>query len=177
MVNGKKPPMAVRIVAVVAGLALGLLGGLLIVALLSGGGNEGSQGTQEAKQTQEVQQEAADGAQVFETVAATVEYRDTQDVAGNAMVTFSLTNATDRTVMVTGENVVVNGQYAAQALGGSTVPIGPGETGAVSLSFGAQVQTPLSGTSDMETLSCDLVLLDNDSLTTELARVPVSVTL
>lgn len=172
MANGKKPPMAVRIVAVVGALVIGLLGGLLVIVLLEGNGNGEAQGTQEARQ-----EATGSGAQVFETDAATVEYVGTQDAAGNAVVTFSLTNATDRAVMVTGENVVVNGQYAVQALGGSTMPIGPGETGAVSLSFGVQVQTPLGGTSDMETLSCDLVLLDNGSLTTELGRVPVSVTL
>lgn len=117
-----------------------------------------------------------EAAQIFEGDSATAEYVGTQDAAGNAVVTFSVTNGTDRTVMVSGENVVVNGQYAVQALGGSTVPIGPGLTGAVSLSFGVSVQTPLGGTSDMETLAADLVLRDNDTFDV-LGSVPVSVTL
>lgn len=174
MANGKKPPMAVRIVAVVAGLAMGLLGGLLIVALLAGDGDDGKQGTQEAG---EVQQDAAGGgAQVFDTDAATVEYRGTQDAVGNAVITFAVTNKTGGPVSVYFENVVVNGQFNIEAMGGTEVPIEPGNTGAASLAFGVSVQTTLDGVADLKTLSADLVLY-GDSATEPIATVPVSVNL
>ena len=143
---------------------------------------EAAQQAQEEAEPQEVAAETVEepktesAAQTFEGDFAVAEYVGTQDAAGNAVVTFSVTNETDRTVMVSGENVVVNGQYAVQALGGSNMPIGPGQTGAVSLTFGVSVQTPLGGTSGMETLTADLVLRDNDTFDV-LGSVPVTVTL
>lgn len=177
MAKNGKPSMAVRIVAVVAGLAVGLLGGLMIVALLAGdgdGGDQASHGAQEAQQ--EAQQEAAAGAQSFDTDAATVEYRGTQDAAGNAVITFAVTNKTGGAVSVYFENVVVNDQFNIEAMGGTEVPIEPGNTGAASLAFGVSVQTTLDGVADLKTLSADLVLY-SDSPTEPVATVPVSVSL
>ena len=172
MANGKKPPMVTRLAAMLAALLIGGGIGLAVVGLTAGGGADAPQESQDARPVEQ----ADEGAQAFESDVARAEYVGTQDAAGNAVVTFSVTNSTDRTVMVSGENVVVNGQYAVEALGGATVPIGPGQTGAVSLTFGVSVQTPLGGTSEMETLSADLVLRDNDTFNV-LGSVPVSVTL
>lgn len=173
MAKNGKPPMAVRIVAMVAALAVGLLGGLLVVALLAGDGDGGDQASQGA---QEAQQEAAAGAQSFDTDAATVEYRGTQDAAGNAVITFAVTNKTGGAVSVYFENVVVNDQFNIEAMGGTEVPIEPGNTGAASLAFGVSVQTTLDGVADLKTLSADLVLY-SDSPTEPVATVPVSVSL
>lgn len=114
--------------------------------------------------------------QVFDSDIATVEYRDTQDVAGNAMVTFELENKSDKKVMVGSDNLVVNGQYSIKSLGGSPVDIAPSTTGSVSLTFGVSAQTELSGTSDMKTLSGELVLYDADGYD-EIGRVPFDVTI
>lgn len=173
MAKNGKPSMAVRIVAVVAALAVGLLGGLMIVGLLAGDGDGGDQASQGA---QEAQQEAAAGAQSFDTDAATVEYRGTQDAAGNAVITFAVTNKTGGAVSVYFENVVVNDQFNIEAMGGTEVPIEPGNTGAASLAFGVSVQTTLDGVADLKTLSADLVLY-SDSPTEPVATVPVSVSL
>jgi len=115
-------------------------------------------------------------AQTFDYEQCTIEYRGTQDAAGNAVVTFAFTNKLDATVMVAPENVVVNGEYAVQALGGSQVPIASGQTGAVSLSFGVSVQTPLAGTDDLETLKADLIIMDDATLE-RLYAAPVDVTI
>jgi hypothetical protein len=115
-------------------------------------------------------------AQVFDADVATAEYKDTQDIAGNAMVTFSLENKSDKTVMVGSDNLVVNGQYSIESLGGSPVNIAPSTTGSVSLTFGVSTQTELSGTSDMETLSGELVLYDADGYD-EIGRVPFDITI
>ena len=173
MAKNGKPSMAVRIVAVVAGLAIGLLGGLMIVGLLAGDGDGGDQASHGA---QEAQQEAAAGAQSFDTDAATVEYRGTQDAAGNAVITFAVTNKTGGAVSVYFENVVVNDQFNIEALGGTEVPIETANTGAASLAFGVSVQTTLDGVADLKTLSADLVLY-SDSPTEPVATVPVSVSL
>lgn len=118
----------------------------------------------------------AEEAQVFETDQARVEYRETIDSTGNALVLFSFVNNTDRTVMVGGEGVVVNGEYQITPLGGSDISgIQPGMTGQVSIVFGVDVQTPLSGVSDLETISADLVLHDVEHLTEEVGRVHVDV--
>jgi len=115
-------------------------------------------------------------AQVFDADVATAEYKDTQDIAGNAMVTFSLENKSDKTVMVGSDNLVVNGQYSIESLGGSPVNIAPSTTGSVSLTFGVSTQTELSGTYDMETLSGELVLYDADGYD-EIGRVPFDITI
>ncbi len=130
----------------------------------------------ELQQEPEAQEEPEPSAQVFEYDEATVEYGGIKDVAGNAMVTLYLTNRTDATVDVVPENIVVNGQYAVESLTGSVTPIGAGETGAVTLTFGVPVQTPLSGTGDVESLSADLVLVDHSTFE-RIVYVPVSVTI
>lgn len=174
MAKNGKPSMAVRIVAVVAGLAIGLLGGLMIVGLLAGGGDGGEKASQEAQEAQ--QETSGGGVQSFDTDAATVEYRGTQDAAGNAVITFAVTNKTGGAVSVYFENVVVNDQFNIEAMGGTEVPIEPGNTGAASLAFGVSVQTTLDGVADLKTLSADLVLY-SDSPTEPVATVPVSVSL
>lgn len=115
--------------------------------------------------------------QVFESDIATVEYAGTQDI-GNAAVQFYVTNKSDVTVLVSGEGLVLNGQYDIQTLGGSNMEgIQSGHTGSVMLVFGVNVQTPLSGVADMETLDGELVLRNSDALTEEVGRVPFSVTI
>lgn len=127
------------------------------------------------EQAEPKQDEQEPSSLVFESDSAAVEYGGIQDVAGNALVTFYLTSRTDATVNVVAENIIVNEQYAVESLSGSVVPIGPGKTGAVTLSFGVSVQTPLSGTDDIESLSADLVLVDESSFE-RIVSVPVSVT-
>ena len=178
-----KVALAAVVVAFALAAAIGIMFGTKTQEDLDKEREEAAQQAQvEESEPQEVAAETVEepktesAAQTFEGDSATAEYVGTQDAAGNAVVTFSVTNGTDRTVIVSGENVVVNGQYAVQALGGSNMPIGPGQTGAVSLTFGVSVQTPLGGTSDMETLAADLVLRDNDTFDV-LGSVPVTVTL
>lgn len=155
--------------AIVAGLCLAL----------SLGACGGSSAKKEAPEPEgEAQERAEEPAQVFETDLASVEYRETMDSTGNAMVLFSFTNKTDRTVMVSGENVVANGEYQITPLGGSDISgIQPGATAQVSVVFGVSTQTPLEGVADLETLSADLVMRDVDHLTETMGSVHVDVTL
>lgn len=123
-------------------------------------------------------QEQASQEQVFEGDGARVTFHDTMEpTQGNIMFNFALENNTDATVMVGGENVVINGEYSVETLGGSAAPIAPGTTGSVSLTFGYSVQTPLQSADDIHSISCDLVMRDNDSLTTVVGTVPVAVEL
>ena len=116
--------------------------------------------------------------QVFEGDGARVTFRDTMEpTQGNIMFNFALENNTDRTVLVGGENIIINGEYSVQSLGGSATPISPGTTGSVSLAFGYSVQTPLQSADEIHSISCDLVMRDNDSLTTVVGSVPVAVEL
>gem|GEM_PF-6530226 len=116
--------------------------------------------------------------QAFDTDVALVKYRDKMEPSqGNVIVSFSLENKTGSTVMVGAENVVVNGEYAVEVLGGSAAPIGPGQTGSVAVTFGYAVQTPLQGVDEVKSLSCDLVMHDNDALTNVVGSVPVAVEL
>lgn len=125
---------------------------------------------QQPKQEQQQQQEK----QTFDTELAIITYRDTQDAAGNAVVSFALENKTDKTLMVDSDGLLVNGQYSVTALGGSVADIAPSTTGSVSLTFGVSTQTDLSGTEDLKTLSGELVLFDADEMQ-EVGRVPFDV--
>ena len=165
----KKMPLAMRLLFMFVALVVGGCAGIMFVQSMSGG--SATQGPSEAPV-----EEPEPSVQVFEYDEATVEYGGIQDVAGNAMVTLYLTNRTDATVDVVPENIVVNGQYAVESLTGSVTPIGAGETGAVTLTFGVPVQTPLSGTGDVESLSADLVLVDHSTFE-RIVYVPVSVTI
>lgn len=165
-------------VAVVAGLCLALS-----LGACGGSGGKKSEAPKGEAQEQvadtgeEPADQPAEEAQVFETDQARVEYRETIDSTGNALVLFSFENKTDRAVMVNGEGVVVNGEYQITPLGGSDISgIQPGMTGQVSIVFGVDVQTSLSGVSDLETISADLVMRDADNLTEEVGRVHVDVT-
>lgn len=157
-------------VALVAGVALAL-------SLGACGGSARSKSEEPARE--EAQEQAAeDPAQVFETDQASVEYRETVDSTGNALVLFSFTNNTDRAVMVSGENVLVNGEYQVTPMGGSDIGgIQPGATAQVSVVFGVSTQTPLEGVDDIETLSADLVMRDVDHLTETVGSVHVDVTI
>ena len=116
--------------------------------------------------------------QVFEGDGARATYRDAMEpTQGNIMYNFAFENNTDSTVMVSGENVVINGEYSVETLGGSAAPIAPGTTGSVSLTFGYSVQTPLQSADEIHSISCNLVMRDNDSLTTVVGSVPVAVEL
>jgi len=160
-----------RHVAIVAGLCLALSLGAC------GGSGKGKAPTDGAQSAGEKVEETAP-AQVFETDQARVEYRETIDSTGNALVLFAFTNNTDKTVMVSGENVVANGEYQITPMGGSDLNgIQPGKTGQVSVVFGVSTQTPLAGVSDLETLSADLVMRDVDHLTDAVGSVHVDVTL
>ena len=158
-------------VAIVAGLclalSLGACGG-------SGKAKASSDGSQEAGE--KVEETAP--AQVFETEQARAEYRETMDSTGNALVLFSFTNNTDKTVMVAGENVLANGEYQITPMGGSDLSgIQPGATAQVSVVFGVSTQTPLTGVSDLKTLSADLVMHGVDHLTDTVGSVHVDVTI
>lgn len=113
--------------------------------------------------------------QVVKTDLATVKYVDkVEPTQGNAMFNFSLKNKTNATVIVAAENVVVNDEYNAGTLGGSAAPISPGNTGSVSVMFGYSVQTAIGRMDDIHSISCELVMRDNDSFD-EVGRIPVSV--
>lgn len=157
-------------VAIVAGLclalSLGACGGSSTEEAPSDGGQVASEQVEETS------------AQVFETDQARVEYRETIDSTGNALVLFALTNNTDHTLMVASENVVANGEYQVETLGGSDVSgIQPGNTGQVSIVFGVSTQTPLSGVDELETVSADLMLRDSDQLTETVGTIHVDVTI
>ena len=160
----------------------GLMRGMACVTALAmaltlgacGGGAKGSQEPQRAEQKADQKDEHKAEAQTFESDVASVEYRDTQDVAGNAMVSFALTNNTGSTVMVSSEGLLLNDEYSIESLGGAATPIQSGKTGSVSLVFGVSAQTSLSGTDDIETLSGELVLVD-DKTYERLGTVPFSV--
>ena len=159
-----------RYVAVAAGLCLALSLGACGGSGKAKSSSDGAQGAGE-----KVEETAP--TQAFETEQARVEYRETIDSTGNALVLFSFTNDTDKTVMVVGENVVVNGEYQITPMGGSDLNgIRPGMTGQVSVVFGVSTQTPLAGVPDLKTLSADLVMRDADNLTEEVGRVHVDVT-
>jgi flagellar basal body-associated protein FliL len=131
---------------------------------------------QAAQPAQEVaQQQPQAQKQVVDADAATVEYRGTQDAMGNAVVSFALTNKTDARVVVAAENIVVNDQFDVQSLTGSVTPIGPGNTGAVAITFGVPTQTTLNGVGDLKTISADLVMLEDGHPTNRVAVVPVTV--
>lgn len=156
-------------IATVAGLllvlSLGACGSSKDASVSKDGGSEVAEQVGEAEQTQ-----------VFETDQARVEYRETIDSTGNAIVLFALTNNTDKTVMVVSENVVANGEHQITPLGGSDINgIQPGNTGQVSIVFGVSTQTPLSGVDELKTVSADLVLRDSDHLTETVGTVHVDV--
>lgn len=156
-------------VAIAAGLCLAL-------SLGACGGSSAKKEATSEDQTQE--QVAEEASQVFESDQARAEYRETMDSTGNALVLFSFTNNTDRTVMVASENVVVNGEYQITPMGGSDLNgIQPGATAQVSIVFGVSTQTPLTGVGDLKTLSADLVMRDNDHLTETVGSVHVDVTI
>ncbi len=148
---------------------------LLALSLGACGGSASSEAPAASSETAGEQAEQP-AAQVFETDQARVEYRETLDSTGNALVLFALTNKTDRPVMVGSENVVANGQYTVTTMGGSDLGgIQPGNTGQVSMVFGVSTQTPLGGVGELETISGDLVLHDADNLTETIGTVHVEV--
>lgn len=151
---------------------------LLLALSLGACGGSGDKASGDSAQGEQTAEEAPqEQAQAFDSELATVEYRETIDSTGNAVVLFSLTNKTDRTLMATGENILVNGQYQVQSLGGSDISgIAPGATGQVSIVFGVSTQTPLAGVSDLETISADFVLRDSDNMTETVGTVHVDVT-
>jgi len=160
-----------RHIAIVAGLCLALSLGAC------GGSGEAKAPSDEMQGAGEKVEETTP-AQAFETEQARAEYRETMDSTGNALVLFSFTNNTDRTVMVASENVVVNGEYQITSMGGSDLNgIQPGATAQVSVVFGVSTQTPLAGVSDLKTLSADLVMRDVDHLTDTVGSVHVDVTI
>lgn len=113
--------------------------------------------------------------QAFESDVALVKYREAiEPTQGNVMFNFALENRTDRTVMVSGENAMLNGQFAVQTLGGAAAPIAPGTTGSVSITLGYTVQTPIENMDGIESFSCDLVLRDNDNFDV-IGAAPVAV--
>ena len=151
-------------------LAVVMLVAVLALALTGCGSSSKSSGAS-GSAAQKVEQ-------AFDTDVALVKYRDKMEPSqGNVMVSFSLENKTDSTVVVGAENIVVNGEYAVEVLGGSAAPIGPGQTGSVAETFGYAVQTPLQSVDDIKSLSCDLVMHDNDSMSNVVGSVPVSVEL
>ena len=151
-----------------------------IVMALSLGACGGSNSNKSADASKEEAQEQTEEkpSQVFESDQVRVEYRETIDSTGNALVLFALTNNTDRPLMVASENVVANGEYSVTTMGGSdTSGIQPGTTGQVSIVFGVSTQTPLEGVGDLTSISGDLVLRDSDHLTEEVGMVHVDVTI
>lgn len=161
------------LVAIVAVFAAAAIIGILFGTKQSPDAPDPAQAVAEAPQEPEAQDEAA---QAFQADGVTVEYRGTQDAAGNAVVTFAVTNGTDVAVNVRFDNVVVNGQFDIEAMGGNEVPIQPGHSGAASIAFGVSVQTTLGGVDELETLSADVTLVDAETFE-DLVSVPVSVTL
>jgi hypothetical protein len=156
---------------------IAMLSVALSLSACSGSGDKAPSAGDEQPQEQvaETPEQAQETpAQTFETDQALVEYRDTQDVAGNTMVNFALTNKTESTLMVGSDNLVLNGQYSIKSLGGSATDIAPSMIGSVSLVFGVPAQTDLAGTSDIQTLSGELVLFDADEMQ-EVGRVPFNV--
>ena len=151
--DGKRVPMWARIAIVL----VTLVAAALIVVLLVGGLGVGDGGGTQGDATE---QTPDDSAQVFEFQSMSVEYRDTQDVTGNALVSFAVTNRLDVPVRVMFEGVVVNDQFDVQTLGGSNEDIAPGDTGAASISFGVPTQTTLEGTEDLTSVAADVVLVD-----------------
>lgn len=169
MANGK-PSMLVRILAIVVALVVGLGGGLLLV------GSLGSGDTPADETAAEPEQQAEPSAQVFDGSIASAEYRGTQDSGGNAIVTFAVTNNGDQPVSAYFENVVANGQFNVEVMGGTEVPVDPGNTGAASLMFGVPTQTTLSGVEELETIDADIVLYASSPLE-PVDTIHVSVTL
>lgn len=156
-------------IAVVAGLCL---------ALSLGACSGSSKSSTPSEGAQEGSAQVEEAAQVFETDQARVEYRETIDSTGNALVLFALTNNTDRPLMVASENVVANGEYSVTTMGGSDLNgIQPGTTGQVSIVFGVSTQTPLGGVGDLTSVSGDLVLRDAEHLTEEVGRIHVDVSI
>ena len=167
----KATALALKLVAVVV-LVAGIAMFVLVFPHITG-----TAGSSDAS-AQPAGEQAAPHEQTFESEAAIVTYRDKLEATpGNAMVNFALENRTGSAVMVSAENVVVNGEYSVEVLGGSAAPIAPGATGSVSLAFGYSVQTPIQTVDELRTLACDLVLRDNDALTSVVGSVPVSVEL
>lgn len=167
MANGK-PSMLVRILAIVVALVVGLGGGLLLV---------GSLGSGETPADETAAEPAAEpSAQVFDGSVASAEYRGTQDSGGNAVVTFAVTNNGDQALSAYFENVVANGQFNVEVMGGTEVPVDPGNTGAASLMFGVPTQTTLSGVDELETIDADIVLYASSPLE-PVDTIHVSVTL
>ena len=167
MANGK-PSMLVRILAIVVALVVGLGGGLLLV---------GSLGSGETPADETAAEPAAEpSVQVFDGSVASAEYRGTQDTGGNAVVTFAVTNNGDQALSAYFENVVANGQFNVEVMGGTEVPVDPGNTGAASLMFGVPTQTTLSGVDELETIDADIVLYASSPLE-PVDTIHVSVTL
>lgn len=152
---------------------------LLTLSLGACAGSSGNTSSADEASTNEQTEQAAEPAnqegQVFENDAAKVTYRDKMEpTQGNAMYNFELENKTAGTVMVSGENVVVNDEASVETLGGSATPIQPGTTGSVSLVFGYTVQTSLQAMDEIHQLSGELVMRDNDTLD-EVGRVAFSI--
>lgn len=105
--------------------------------------------------------------QVFDTDFGTLEYHNIQDAVGNAVVGFMFTNKTDVTVSGYPENLVVNGQFNVQSLGGvqSVSGIGAGNSGAVAFTFGVPTQTTLESVSEITSISGDFRVYPVDSVT------------
>jgi hypothetical protein len=154
--DGKRVPMWARIAIVL----VTLVAAALIVVLLVGGLGVGDGGETQGDAAEQTEQVPDDSAQVFEFQSMSVEYRGTQDVTGNALVSFAVTNRLDVPVRVMFEGVVANDQFDVQALGGSNEDIAPGDTGAASISFGVPTQTTLEGTEDLTSVAADVVLVD-----------------
>lgn len=156
-------------IAIAAGLALAL-------SLGACGGSSTEEASSDGEQVASDQvEEAQEDAQVFESDLATVTYRDAMEATpGNAMFNFELDNKTGSALMVSGDALVVNGEYSVQALGGAAIPIEPGTKGSVSLAFGYSVQTSLTSMDEIKTLSGELVLIDNGTYD-ELGRIPFSI--
>jgi Na+-transporting methylmalonyl-CoA/oxaloacetate decarboxylase gamma subunit len=178
----RKPPSKEKkmvvygICAVISVIAIVVLAMTISSSYSKSSFNSFEQKTPQATQpTQEVaQQQPQAQKQVVDTDVATVEYRGTQDAMGNAVISFAFTNKTDARVVVAAENIVVNDQFDVQSLTGSMTPIGPGNTGAVGITFGVPTQTTLAGVSDLRTISADLVMLEDEHPTNRVAVVPVT---
>ena len=154
-----------------------LAAGLLVTLAGCSGSTDDAQQAEpaEAEPAQPAEQPEEKPKQTFAGDAGSAEYAGAQDV-GNIALTFYVQNDSDVNVLVTGENLIANGEYSVQALGGSAVSgIQPKTTGSVTLAFGVEVQTPLAGPSELTRLSGDLVMHNNESLSEVVGTIPFDI--
>lgn len=171
--NGKQIPLWARIAITL----VVLIAGFSIIGILKSGTSNTSSPSQ-AEITQEqtpaptpeptpAPEPEKPANQVFDTDFGTLEYRNIQDAVGNAVVGFMFTNKTGVTVSGYPENLVVNGQFNVQSLGGvqSVSGIGAGNSGAVAFTFGVPTQTTLESVSEITSISGDFRVYPVDSVT------------